>query len=314
MQLYRAVQEKMVGFKNVDFALKNGIIKQNEALTNEHLFNAIDRTDTLLKQKEDVLQQILQNEAVQVPSQDIFPKLMKVIRDSPPSPKVPDIQPFEIWMMKQVQADAARNGGINTPATVEDLISGKYPVSLSTVNQIKRALGEYYNESPLHRKLYSTIRQYIEDASGVPQGVKTINKEMSELISVKDNLIKNSESGSIAKQYTPEAIQESINRVKEVSPKSLHTAVGLATTVPGMIAGGVGGNLLGLPGLGIGGGAAGGVIGYFKLMQMLSSPGAKEALKSILENTAGKTYDTGAKMNINSVLQQLGVRLPGINQ
>ncbi|MCL4366214.1 hypothetical protein M1437_03235, partial [Patescibacteria group bacterium] len=43
------------------------------------VFSAIDRTDTLLKQKEDVLQQILQNEAVQVPSQDIFPKLMKVI-------------------------------------------------------------------------------------------------------------------------------------------------------------------------------------------------------------------------------------------
>lgn len=311
VQLYRAVQEKMVGFKNVDFSLKNGIIRPNEALTNEHLSNAVDRTNALLQQKEDVLQQILGAENVQVPSQDIFPKLMKIIDSSIPSKDVPDLQPLRVWMLQQAQEDAVKTGNANVPAVVEDLMTGKYPVSLSKINEIKRAFGENYKESSLHRKLYSTIRQYIEDASGVPQGVKTINREMGELINVKDNLLKI--ETTIPDKYTQESIEAAIQKSKETSPHSLKTAVALGSIVGGGLLGKTVGGAMGLP-AGIGSGLAGGALGYFQLMNMLSSSGAKEALKTILENTAGKVSDAGTKMQLGKILQQLGVRLPGLLQ
>ena len=303
-QLFRAVQEKMVGFKNVEYAVNNGIIKNNEALTPGHVQQAIDATKNLLTQKEEQLQQILQQENIQVPYKDIIPKLKEIIANSPPTKNVPKLQAFSGWLENQVLSDASLAGKANNPAAIEDIMNGKYPISLSTINQIKRTLGQYYDESPLHRQLYKTIRNYIEDASGVPLDVKTINKEMGQLIDVKDNLSQN--AGVVAKQYTPEAIDEMIKKEMEKNPKSLHTFIASLSTLLSL----GGGALAGIPGLA--GGAAAGTLGYFRLMQVLSSPGAKQALQQGLEKTAGRAYDAGSNLQVNKILEQIGVRVPGL--
>lgn len=304
----------IVGHQDADFAIKNGIIDRNtfKGVNSETINDALQKTYNQLQEKETKLQGILTDSSAMIPYRPVKSKIKEIIDKSPPNLNTPDKQAISSWLDDRLLEGLP--GGNKNILVSNDFIQGKTLGDLATLNELKRSL--YKENSPVFREIYTYLNDYIGKASGVPNEVKGLNKEMGSLIRIKNNLLK-SQEGKLPETLTETSIQNTVDKAKQGDVGSLDVllrTLGVLSfpalsQIPLQVAGA---NL---------GGGLGGVGGAYFLYSALKKISQKPEVKANIMNVLKKTGDKSRVMSdlmkvpaIAKIINAVAVRAPSAIQ
>ncbi len=251
----------LVGRRNVDFAKAKGLVVLND--TPEIVLKKVEEYATSLEgQLDDIL-----TEAKLIPYGEPIKVLKQMIKDVPPSPTMTKkreqyVKELSNWFENQVLKVTPGSTEYVDPNAI---FQGTKEVSLKTLNEVKRRLGELYDTDKVFKKMYNYLRGYIEDKADNPM-VHKINQKLQKLIDIKEFARTSSGKATLpAEILSPEKV------AKEVSQQSVSNPVlGAISALPA-----VAGYLFGGPLLGAGGGYA----SYRLLQNLVKSPSALKAVQ-----------------------------------
>ena len=192
-------------------------------------------------------------------------------------------------------------------------------VPLKLVNQMKSALGVYYDKIPGGNEVYNQFKNFVAEKSGQPELVNSLNEHYQQLFGIRDNL-KFADNVKIPlEKLTTQGIQDAIDKAGKGAPESLKTLAGWMAIAGmgavGKVVGGTEGMVFG--GL-LGGAATQGSVGMTMgirsgisrvIDSMVSSPESKlelmNGLKAVFNNS-----NKYIKQAIITALKQITIRTP----
>src|SRR6266702_2896589 len=203
----------------------------------------------------------------------------------------------------------ASKGGY-TPQSLQDFIQGKYPGSLKLVNALKETIGDKWdskNSSSVYNKTYMDLKNYIEQKSGNPDTIKSLNQESYQLSDIRSNLQDAKDSRVPPAGTTAEdiALQKELARNK----KPINATLNMVSNIAGLGVGMGGYALLNaLTNLGIVGSGSGawliGMGARNATEKLLNDPGVQEKVAQFIEAKGTKRVMT----EVGKALQQLGIK------
>lgn len=295
--------------KNKEYAINEGIATLDKPLSGSMLDDAISKTQELLQKRDDELTELLSNSKVKVPYDETIGKLKKMVADELPSEtmvgnKTKFVNELGDWFDKQ--AGVTRAGGEisiggqslgnispGLKKAIEEASGGvsveNPEISLNTLNQIKRKIGEGWNKSKVNKKMYNFLQTYIEEKGGAPSVIK-LNDHLKKLMDIRGNLLKIQEQG-IGKgmnKYTEKGLENAVMSNIGI-PASLKATVSGLSSLLGLATGTV------LKGTGLRGVASTtSPFLYYKYISdyLRNNPVAQQGLAEMLE----KLYASGESL------------------
>lgn len=209
------------------------------------------------------------------------------------------------FLQQNIIDEMVSTGDTSVGQTV-DFQNDTSPISLKIVNKIKQRLGERFDEDPIYKQAYKNLQQLIEEKSGDPDLVKSLNGEYNTLRNIKKA------SDEQIKKGLSHNIDEYDIRRERIKGNPLTDPL-LAT---GASVGALGGAMLGPVGA-----IPGGTFALYRiLVNLLKNPevasklaGTLEAPKEVFNTPVGQVVSKVAGKTtgvIGKALEQAGVRLP----
>lgn len=302
----------MIGHRDLDYALSNKIIdkKSFKGVNIETINDALDKTYSLIKNKDDELQNILRNKDNMVPYGPVKEKISSIIDKAPPDMDMPEKSAIIKWLDDRLMEGLP--SGNRRLDTLAPFVGGEMLGSLAALNELKRSL--YKENAPVYRRIYSFLNDYIGSGSGVPDKVKSINKELGSLVRIKDNLIKSQEK-QLPEKLVQEKIEDAIEKAATGDVPSLNSLLQLlvvstlpATTSVGNAVFPVGGPV---------GGLGASYFMYRTLKNIVDKPQVKKRIMEILEKSGQKSSQVSEALKlpvIGDIMRGLAVKSPAYLQ
>jgi hypothetical protein len=288
----REAHETMVSPKNVDYAVKRGILDADKGMSAPHIAQAIQKSKSLEQGNEAFLQDTIKGIQIKDSEQTQLKTDFGNILSHYGLSSI-NTRSLEKQLPQQEYAAILR---------VRNLLFGNSNIDLSTVNQAKRLLAPVYDKNGVTGDLYKYLQQTIEDKSGKPEIVNGLNKMIHKNVEIQQALTKYQEKG-IPHRLSDQGIAEQVEKSKQKVSPELRNFAHVLDVLGGTAGFVVGHGFLGyLIGRGLAESAA----------RAAESPEEQfkfsQALRKILllnPNKASKMTASGAKQ----LLQGLGIRL-----
>ena len=270
------INQYLVGHQNVDYALKRGIISGTEDVDDVVIKQSLEKAKDLAQKTEDQLQSKVKG--IKVDSKEIYEGLMGIYNNIAPYEGKPNMKAIKDYLSKQ---------GVKSTGEID----------LSKIVALKRGLGNAYDKDNTFKTMYSYVKNYIENKSGLPLDVKNLNKEAQTLLFIKSNLNQALNKRDVPNKFLKETIDQTVDKARGGDVPSLNALLAILATVGGVSIG----QSFGTLGAGIGG-LGGAYMGYRALKSLVDRPETKQKIADRLMRL-GVINKIGEKVPIEEMIK-----------
>ena len=272
------INQYLVGHQNVDYAFKKGIITGTEDIDDTIIKQSLEKTKDLAQKIEDQLQTKVKG--VNVNLKEVYNGLMNIYNQIAPYEGKPNMTAIKTYLKKQ---------GIKNTGQID----------LSKIVALKRGLGNAYDKDNTFKTMYSYVKNYIENKSGLPVDVKNLNREAQTLVFIKSNLNQALNKKEIPNRLLGETIDQTIEKASQGDVPSLNAFIDVLSVAIGVGAG----QSFGPVGVGIGG-IGGAYVVSRALKSLVNRPETKKRIADKLMRL-GIISKIGEKVPIEEMLKRL---------